>query len=70
VQLREYFALQLHFAEVVAAKTALPFVDVVEQYTNLYKRFGFGIWPDTPRVPAWYHYTAHLQTLATHTSAS
>jgi hypothetical protein len=65
-QLREYFALQLHFTEVVVAKTALPFLNIVEQYTNLYKRFGFGIWPDTPRVPAWYHYTAHLQTLTTH----
>ena len=64
--LRDYFALQLHFADVVAAKAALPLTEVVEQYTNFYRRFGFGIWQDTPRVPAWYDYTAHLQTLTTH----
>src|SRR5262249_7244813 len=40
--------------------------EVVEQYTNFYRRFGFGIWQDAPRVPEWDHYTAHLQTLATH----
>jgi len=66
VRLRDYFALQLHFADVVAAKAALPLTEVVEHYTNFYRRFGFGIWQDTPRVPEWYHYTAHLQTLATH----
>ena len=66
VQLRDYFALQLHFADVVAAKAAWPLPEVVEHYTNFYRRFGFGIWPDAPRVPEWYYYTAHLQTLATH----
>jgi hypothetical protein len=66
VRLRDYFALQLHFADVVAAKAALPLQEVVEHYTNFYRRFGFGIWPDAPLVPEWYRYTAHLQTLATH----
>ena len=66
VRLQDYFALQLHFADVVAAKAALPLTEVVEQYTNFYRRFGFGIWSDTPRVPEWDHYKAHLQTLATH----
>jgi hypothetical protein len=66
VRLRDYFALQLHFADVVAAKAALPVPEVVEHYTNIYRRFGFGIWSDTPRVPEWYQYKAHLQTLATH----
>jgi hypothetical protein len=66
VRLWDYFALQLHFADVVAAKAALPLTAVVEHYTNVYRRFGFGIWPDAPRVPEWDHYTAHLQTLATH----
>jgi hypothetical protein len=50
----------------VAAKAALPLPEVVEHYTNVYRRFGFGIWSDAPRAPEWYHYTAHLQTLATH----
>jgi hypothetical protein len=48
VRLRDYFALQLHFADVVAAKAALPLTEVVEEYTNFYRRFGFGIWPDAP----------------------
>jgi hypothetical protein len=65
VRLRDYFALQLHFADVVAAKAALPLPEVIEHYTNIYRRFGFGIWSDTPRVPEWYQYKAHLQTLAT-----
>jgi hypothetical protein len=66
VRLRDYFALQLHFADVVAAKAALPLTEVVEQYTNFYRRFGFGIWQDAPLVPEWYQYKAHLQTLATY----
>jgi hypothetical protein len=45
VRLRDYFALQLHFAAVVAAQAALPLTEVVEHYTNVYRRFGFGIWP-------------------------
>ena len=43
-RLRDYFALQLHFAEVVAANAALPLTDAVAQYTNFYRRFGFGPW--------------------------
>ena len=66
VRLRDYFALQLHFAEVVAPRVALPLAEVVEQYTNFYRRFGFGIWQDTPLVPEWYQYKAHLLTLTTH----
>jgi hypothetical protein len=65
-RLRDYFALQLHFADVVAAKATLPLTEVVEHYTNFYRRFGFGIWQDAPRDPEWGHYKAHLQTLATH----
>ena len=30
VRLQDYFALQLHFADVVAAKAALPLTEVVE----------------------------------------
>ena len=29
IRLRDYFALQLHFADVVAAKAALPLTEVV-----------------------------------------
>ena len=43
-RLQDYFALQLHFAEVVAARAALPLADAVAQFTNFYRRFGFGLW--------------------------
>jgi hypothetical protein len=64
-RLRDYFSLQLHFAEVVATRAALPLADAVAQYTNFYRRFGFGRW-HTPIAPAWQQYTAHLLTLETH----
>ena len=66
VRLRDYFALQLHFADVVAAKAALPLTEVVEHYTNFYRRFGFGIWRTRPSSRRGTQYTAHLQTLETH----
>jgi Reverse transcriptase (RNA-dependent DNA polymerase) len=52
-RLRDYFALQLHFAEVVAARAALPLADVVAPYTNFYRRFGFGFW-HAPIALAWH----------------
>ena len=64
-RLRDYFALQLHFAEMVAARAALPLADAVAQYTNFYRRFGFGLW-HAPIASAWQQYTAHLLTLETH----
>jgi hypothetical protein len=64
-RLRDYFALQLHFAEVVAAWAALPFADAVAQYTNFYRRFGFGFW-HAPIALAWQQYTAHVLTRETH----
>jgi hypothetical protein len=65
-RLRDYFDLQLRFAEAVAATAVLPLADAVAHYTNFYRRFGFGRWQDAPIAPAWYTYTAHLMTLDTH----
>jgi len=65
-RLRDYFDLQLRFAEAVAATGALPLADAVAQCTNFYRRFGLGRWQDAPIAPAWQHYTAHLMTLETH----
>src|SRR5262249_20513168 len=65
VRLRDYFALQLHFAEVVAARAALPLADAVAQFTHFYPRFCLGLW-HVPIAPAWQQYTAHLLTLETH----
>jgi hypothetical protein len=65
-RLRDYFDLQLRFAEAVAATGALALADAVAQCTNFYRRFGLGRWQDAPIAPAWQHYTAHLMTLETH----
>jgi hypothetical protein len=65
-QLRDYFDLQLCFAEAAAATAALPLADAVAHYTTFYRRFGFGRWHDAPIAPAWHTYTARLLTLETH----
>jgi hypothetical protein len=65
-RLRDYFDLQLRFAEAVAATAALPLADAVAHYTNFYRRFGFGRWHDAPIAPVWHTYTARLMTLDTH----
>ena len=41
-RLRDYFDLQLRFAEAVAATAALPLAEAVSQCTNFYRRFGLG----------------------------
>ena len=65
-RLRDYFDLQLCFAEAVAATAALPLADTVARYTNFYRRFGLGVWHDASIAPEWHTYTAHLLTLETH----
>ena len=51
-RLRDYFDLQLRFAEAVAVTAALPLADAVAHYTNFYRRFGLGRWHDGPIAPA------------------
>jgi hypothetical protein len=41
-RVREYFDLQLLFAEAVAEKTAEPIEQAVLKYKNFHRRFGFG----------------------------
>ena len=65
-RLRDYFDLQLCFAEAVAATAALPLAEAVSQCTNFYRRFGLGRWQDAPIAPAWNTYAAQLMTLETH----
>lgn len=65
-RLRDYFDLQLCFAEAVAATAALPLSEAVLQCTNFYRRFGLGHLQGAPIAPAWTTYTAHLMTLETH----
>jgi hypothetical protein len=65
-RLRDYFDLQLRFAEAVAATAALPLSDTVAQCTNFYRRFGLGPLQGAPIALAWKQYTEPLMTLETH----
>jgi len=65
-RLRDYFDLQLRFAEAVAETAALPLSEAVSQCTNFYRRFGLGRLQGAPIAPAWKKYTAQLMTLETH----
>ena len=65
-RLRDYFDLQLRFAEAVAATAALPLSEAVAQCTNFYRRFGLGRLQGTPIAPEWHKYTAQVMTLETH----
>ena len=64
-RLRDYFDLQLRFAEAVAATATLPLSEAVFQCTNFYRRFGLGHLQGAPIAPEWTTYTAHLMTLET-----
>jgi hypothetical protein len=65
-RLRDYFDLQLRFAEAVGATAGLPLSETVTRYTNFYRRFGLGFLHDAPTAPEWQTYTAQLMTLETH----
>jgi hypothetical protein len=63
---RDFFDLQLRFAEAIAEKTAMPIAEAVLLYTNLHRRFGLGdVGPEGPR-PSWHEYARELSRLATH----
>jgi len=63
---RDFFDLQLRFAEAIAEKTSMPLAEAVLFYTNLHRRFGLGdVGPEGPRPP-WHEYALELSRLATH----
>jgi hypothetical protein len=59
VYAKEFFDLQLEFAERVSALSGLPFARAVLEYTNLYIRFGCGRDFD-PTHSRWQEYLAGL----------
>lgn len=64
---RDFFDLQLRFAEAVAEKTATPIADVVLRITNFHRRFGLGDVPaEGAPGPAWQDYARGLGALPTH----
>lgn len=64
---RDFFDLQLRFAEVVAEATSTPIADTVLRVTNFHRRFGLGDAPtDGAPGAAWQEYARGLEALATH----
>lgn len=64
---RDFFDLQLRFAEAVAEKTSTPIADAVLRTTNFHRRFGLGDAPtDGATGPAWQEYARGLEALTTH----
>jgi hypothetical protein len=64
---RDFFDLQLRFAEAVAEKTSTPIADTVLLSTNFHRRFGLGDAPDDGATgPAWQQYARGLEALTTH----
>jgi hypothetical protein len=63
---RDFFDLQLRFAETIAERTATPLAEAVLRYTNLHRRFGLGdVTADEPH-PSWHAYARELSRLASH----
>jgi hypothetical protein len=63
---RDFFDLQLRFAEAIAEKTSTPIAETVLRYTNLHRRFGLGdIGPEGPHK-RWHEYARVLSRLGTH----
>jgi len=57
---RDWFALQLRFAERAAALTGLPFEEAVLHFTNCYRRCGLGQSRDSDH-PLWQNYRRGLR---------
>lgn len=67
VRYRDFFELQLRFAEAVAEKTSMPVGEAVLRATNLHRRFGLGDAPiEGAPGAAWLEYARGLEVLTTH----
>ena len=65
-RLRDYFDLQLRFAQAVAEVGGLPIADAIARYTNFHRRFGLGRLQDVPCSAEWARYSRQLSLLQTH----
>jgi hypothetical protein len=63
---RDFFDLQLRFAEAIAERTETPLAEAVLRYTNFHRRFGLGdVAADEPN-PSWHAYARELPRFASH----
>ena len=58
---RDYFGLQLAFAETLAARRGLSLSEAVRSFTNLHRRLGLGDVSDAPPGPEWRRYAEGLE---------
>jgi hypothetical protein len=63
---RDYFELQILFAEAVAGKMSISIAEAVLRYTNLHRRMGLGAPPESAPGPVWQQYAQPLDRLGTH----
>lgn len=63
-RLRDYFDVQLQFAQAIAARTACPLPDACLEFTNLHRRFGLGRVDGAPSAE-WMRYAAGLERCQT-----
>jgi hypothetical protein len=63
---RDFFDLQLRFAEAAAVQTSTPMADAVLLYTNFHRRFGLGDVSRDGLNPAWSDYACKLAALDSH----
>jgi hypothetical protein len=66
VRFRDFLDLQLRFAEVVAARAAMPLAGAVLRYTNFHRRFGLGDATADEPHPSWHDYARELSRFASH----
>ena len=65
---RGYFALQLRFAEVLAARAELPLPDAITYHTNLHRRFAYGNIARQPPAPQFLALAERLASLPEHSA--
>jgi hypothetical protein len=63
-RLGDYFALQLRFAEHMAARAGVPLAESLAYNTNLQRRFGLGDVEFSPTPREWVAYVTALEALA------
>lgn len=65
-RLRDYFDLQLRFAQKISEVGQIPLTDAVALYTNFHRRFGLGSIKGESYATEWTRYTQGLVGLPAH----
>ncbi|WP_309643587.1 hypothetical protein [Phenylobacterium sp.] len=60
---RDYYALQLRFAEAVAERGGQPLGEAARRFTNLHRRLALGNVTEEPPGPGWLRFAERLEAL-------